>query len=108
MLLGKSVLVGSVAGEGMATGNTFLCGREEPGFAGMVAVCSGTGRLARAQSRKPPVEVRAESKAFSQGITQTPGTAGRPDTSQDPSDGLGAPAVCNHRPGIALHHTCHQ
>lgn len=25
------------------------------------------GRLARAQSRKPPVEVRAESKAFSQG-----------------------------------------
>lgn len=37
------------------------------------------GRLARAQSRKPPVEVRAESKALSQGHHRLP-LWGRRDT----------------------------
>lgn len=112
LLLGKSVLgVGRMAGEGMATGNTFLCGREEPGFAGMVALfVRGPGGWEAGQGSEQEATCRGQSRkqGFLPRVPQTPGTAGRPDASQDSSDGLGAPAVCNHRPGIAPHHTCHQ
>lgn len=67
----RALGVGSVAGEGMATQETHF-----PGGVGSPVLLEWwlclfgdqeAGRLARAQSRKPPVEVRAESKAFSQG-----------------------------------------
>lgn len=112
LLLGKSVLgVGSVAGEGMATGNTFPCGHEEPSFAGMVALfVRGPRGWEAGQGSEQEATCRGQSRkqGFLPRVPQTPGTAGRPDASQDPSDGLRAPAVCNHRPGIAPHHTCHQ
>lgn len=66
---------------------------------GVRLACYGdgeAGRLARAQSRKPPVEVRAESKTFSQGYHgHLLGAGGTHTVSRGPTDRLDAPAMCS-------------